>query len=242
VAAGAVARQLLAQFGVAIYGHVLSIGEVEAPPPTAEWPEVAARAEASPVRCADPGASAAMVAAIDAAREAGDTLGGVFQIVVTGLPVGLGSYVHWDRRLDGLLAQALLSIPAIKGVETGLGFRAAGRRGSEVHDEILASAAPGGPPRRPTNRAGGLEGGVTNGEPLLLQAAMKPISTLARPLRSIDLATGAETTAPVERADVCAAPAAAVVGEAVVALVLAPALQEKLGGDSLDEMKRHAAS
>jgi chorismate synthase len=242
VAAGAVARQLLAQFGVAIYGHVLSIGEVEAPPPTAEWPEVAARAEASPVRCADPGASAAMVAAIDAAREAGDTLGGVFQIVVTGLPVGLGSYVHWDRRLDGLLGQALLSIPAIKGVEVGLGFRAAGRRGSEVHDEILASPAPGGPPRRPTNRAGGLEGGVTNGEPLLLQAAMKPISTLARPLRSIDLATGAETTAPVERADVCAAPAAAVVGEAVVALVLAPALQEKRGGDSLDEMKRHAAS
>lgn len=195
--------------------------------------ETAAR---SPVYCLDPAAEKAMVEAIDEAREKGDTLGGVFEVRVYGLPLGLGSYVHWDRRLDGRLACALMSIPAIKGVEIGLGLAGAGLFGSETHDEIFF--APGFGFYRRTNRAGGLEGGVTNGEPLILRAAMKPIPTLARPLASVDLLTSRPVRAAVERSDTCAVPAACVIGEAVVAWELAVACREKFGGDSLTEIRR----
>ncbi len=190
----------------------------------------------SPVYCLDPAAEKAMVEAIDEAREKGDTLGGVFEVRVYGLPPGLGSYVHWDRRLDGRLARALMSIPAIKGVEIGLGLAGAGLSGSETHDEIFF--APGFGFYRRTNRAGGLEGGVTNGEPLILRAAMKPIPTLPRPLASVDLLTGVPFPAVVERSDTCAVPAACVIGEAVVAWELAAACREKFGGDSLAEIRR----
>ncbi|MEW6423419.1 MAG: chorismate synthase [Bacillota bacterium] len=195
--------------------------------------ETAAR---SPVFCLGPAAGKAMVEQIDRAREKGDTLGGVFEVRVYGLPPGLGSYVHWDRRLDGCLARALMSIPAIKGVEIGLGFAGAGLPGSEAHDEIFF--VPGFGFYRRTNRAGGLEGGVTNGEPLILRAAMKPIPTLNRPLMSVDLVTREPVRAAVERSDVCAVPAACVIGEAVVAWELAVACRDKFGGDSLAEMRR----
>ncbi|MEW5898962.1 MAG: chorismate synthase [Bacillota bacterium] len=195
--------------------------------------ETAAR---SPVFCLDPAAEKAMMETIDEAREKGDTLGGVFEVRVYGLPPGLGSYVHWDRRLDGRLARALMSIPAIKGVEIGLGLAGAGLSGSETHDEIFF--APGFGFYRRTNRAGGLEGGVTNGEPLILRAAMKPIPTLARPLASVDLLTRRPVRATVERSDTCAVPAACVIGEAVVAWELAAACREKFGGDSLAEIRR----
>jgi len=238
VAVGAVGRQLLAAFGVRIVSHVVRIGSVAAPPPdgvTAE--EIFERAEASPVRCADPETSERMVALIDDAKRRGDTLGGVFEVIAFGLPVGLGSYVHWDKRIDGRLGQAILSINAIKGVEIGMGFTAAETPGSKVHDEF----APGGPTgvQRLTNRAGGTEGGITNGEPLVVRAAMKPIATLMRQLGSVNVATGAAAPAFAERSDVCAVPAAAVIGEAMVGIVLAQALQEKFGGDSLEEMRRN---
>jgi chorismate synthase len=188
-----------------------------------------------------------MIAAIDAAREAGDTLGGVFEVAARGVPAGLGSYAQWDRRLDGRLAQALMSIPAIKAVSIGIGAEAARLRGSQVHDEILPRAGGVIDPRsaipavRPTNRAGGLEGGVTNGQELRVSASMKPIATLMTPLRSIDLETGAKAAAAIERSDVCAVPAASVVGEAMVALVLADAVLERFGGDSVDELCRRYA-
>jgi len=187
------------------------------------------------------------MAAIDSAREAGDTLGGVFEVAARGVPAGLGSYAQWDRRLDGRLAQALMSIPAIKAVSIGIGAEAAGLRGSQVHDEILppsggAAGARGALPAvRPTNHAGGLEGGVTNGQELRVSASMKPIATLMTPLRSVDLETGAESAAAIERSDVCAVPAASVVGEAMVALVLADAVLERFGGDSIDELRRRHA-
>ena len=239
VAAGGIARRLLAEFDIAVGSHVVRIGPVEAnrAPETAHDLNVAA--DESPVRCLDPEASKSMVAAIDEARQAGDTLGGVFEVVATGLPVGLGSHVSWSRRLDSRLAAALMGIQAMKGVEIGLGFEAASRRGSDVHDEI--ERAPGerraGGFRRRRNGAGGLEGGTTTGEPLVVRAAMKPLSTLMRPLDSVDMQTGEAAPAVRERSDVCAVPAAAVVGEAMVAIVLADAMLEKFGGDSLGEMR-----
>ena len=238
VAVAAVGRRLLAEFGITILSHVTEIGGVRIPAELGiPWDELRARAEASEVRCADPATEAAMMAAIDEAKVKGDTLGGVFEVVALGCPVGLGSYVQWDRRLDGRLAQAFCSIQAIKGCELGLGFEAARRPGSAVHDEILFDAASGF--RRSSNNAGGLEGGVTNGQPVIVRAAMKPLSTLRTPLKSVDLATKQAVEAVVERSDVCAVPAAAVVGEAMMAIVIAQAFLEKLGGDSVDEIRRN---
>ncbi len=240
VAVAGVARRLLAEFGIRILSHVVEIGGVRIPADfTLAWDELARRAEASEVRCADPETEAAMIAAIDQARSKGDTLGGVFEVVALGCPVGLGSYTHWDRRLDGRLAQAICSIQAIKGCEIGLGFESARRPGSAVHDEILFDADRGF--ARTSNNAGGLEGGVTNGQPVVVRAAMKPLSTLRTPLRSVDVATKEPVDAVVERSDVCAVPAAGVVGEAMVAIVLANAFLEKFGGDSLEEIRRNHA-
>jgi chorismate synthase len=240
VACGAIAKRFLAELGVRIGSHILSIGSVEAEP--CELPEdLNGAADASPVRCVDEGASARMMAEIDAAKERGDTLGGVFEVVATGLPVGLGSHVSWDRKLDGRLARAVMSIHAVKGVEIGIGFEGARRPGSQVHDPIVRAEDK---PRtgglgRASNRAGGLEGGVTTGEPLAVRGAMKPISTLRKPLASVDLRDGSPGDAAVERSDVCAVPAAGVVGEAMVALVLADAVLEKFGGDSIGEVRRN---
>lgn len=237
VAAGAVARRLLEAVGVEILGHVRQIGSVR----LAREPDLARIREAasSPVYCADAETEKAMMEAIDRARETGDSLGGVFEIFALNVPPGLGSYAHWDRRLDGRLAQALMSIPGIKGVESGLGFAAAASPGSAVHDALHWDAGRGF--YRLTNHAGGLEGGVTNGEPLVLRAAMKPIPTLRQPLASVDLREKRPAAAAYERADICAVPAACVVGEAMVALVLADALLEKVGGDHLEEVKENLA-
>jgi chorismate synthase len=240
VACGAVAKRILAEFGVRVGSHVVSIGPVEASE-TAIPEDLNGAADASPVRCLDDAAAARMMAEIDDAKERGDTLGGIFEVVVTGLPVGLGSYVSWDLKLDGRLAGALMSVQAVKGVELGLGFMGARRPGSDVHDPIVRAE---NKPRtggigRASNRAGGLEGGVTTGEPLAIRGAMKPISTLRKPLPSVDLRDGSPGDAAVERSDVCAVPAAAVVGEAMVALVLADAFLEKFGGDSIPEVRRN---
>lgn len=241
VAVGGVARRLLAEFGVTILSHVTEIGGVRVPAGLAgPWDELRRRVEASEVRCADPDTERAIVGAIDRAKDKGDTLGGVFEVVALGCPVGLGSYVQWDRRLDGRIAQALCAIQAIKGCEVGLGFEAARRPGSAVHDEILFDADAGF--QRTTNNAGGLEGGVTNGQPLVVRAAMKPISTLRTPLRSVDIVSKQPVEAVVERSDVCAVPAAGIVGEAMVAIVLANAFLEKFGGDSVDEIRRNYAA
>jgi chorismate synthase len=244
VAAGAVAKRLLAEFGITIGSHVVELGPIAARVP-AELPEdLNAVADESPLRTLDPDAEAKMIEEIDAARQEGDTLGGVFEVVVRGLPVGLGSHVSWDRKLDGRLAQALMSIQAIKGVEIGPAFDVARRRGSRAHDELerapdaVAHLRTGGY-RRASNHAGGLEGGITTGEPLVLRAAMKPLSSLMRPLRSVDVRTGEPAEAVRERSDVVALPAAGVVGEAMVAIVLADAMLEKFGGDSLAEMRRN---
>lgn len=237
VAVGALAGVLLAEFGIEVFSHVRAIGSVEASLDEAmALTALREAAENSPVRCADPEASQAMVALIDATRSAGNTLGGVVEVVATGLPVGLGSYVQWDQRLDGRLAQSVMSIPAIKGVEIGLGFEAARRPGSEVHDPFMPGFV------RPSNRAGGIEGGMTNGQPIVLRAAMKPIPTLIHPLPSVRLDTGEAVEAHFERSDVCAVPAAGVVAEAMIRWVLAEALLEKLGSDSLSELKEHARS
>ncbi|HEY3384506.1 MAG TPA: chorismate synthase [Vicinamibacterales bacterium] len=241
VAVGACARQLLSQVGITVVSHVTSIGNVCSPStePIASS-RVAEIPEDDCVRSADPDLTARIVAAIDQAKAAGDTLGGTFEVIARGVPPGLGSYAHWDRRLDARLAQAMVSIPAIKAVEIGAGVEAASRRGSQVHDEIRATiTGRSWPLERPTNRAGGLEGGVTNGEDVRVTAYMKPIATLMRPLRSVDLATGLEQDAAVERSDTCAVPAAAVIGEAVVALVIADAFIEKFGADSMDEIQRN---
>ncbi len=241
VAVAGVAKRLLAEFGITVLSHVTEIGGVRIPETLdLPWAEVQRRAEASEVRCADPETEAAIVAAIDDAKAKGDTLGGVFEVVALGCPVGLGSYAQWDRRLDGRLAQAFCSIQAIKGSELGLGFEAARRPGSAVHDEILFD--PAGGFRRSSNNAGGLEGGVTNGQPVIARAAMKPLSTLRTPLKSVDLATKQAVEAVVERSDVCAVPAAGVVGEAMMAIVLANAFLEKFGGDSLEEIRRNYAA
>src|SRR5262245_11500323 len=238
VAVAGVAKRLLGEFGITILSHVVEIGGPRVPESLdLTWDEIRRRAEASEVRCADPETEAAIITAIDQAKAKGDTLGGVFEVVALGCPVGLGSYVQWDRRLDGRLAQAFCSIQAIKGAELGLGFESARRPGSAVHDEILFDAQSGF--RRSSNNAGGLEGGVTNGQPVIVRAAMKPLSTLRTPLKSVDLATKEAVEAVVERSDVCAVPAAAVVGEAMMAIVMAQAFLEKFGGDSVDEIRRN---
>jgi chorismate synthase len=237
VAVGGVAKQLLREFGIEILSHVTEIGGVRIREVDLPWEEIKIRAEASEVRCADPEVEARIIAAIDDAKAKGDTLGGVFEVVALGLPVGLGSYVQWDRKLDGRLAQALCSIHAIKGAEIGQGFEASRRPGSQVHDEILYGNESGW--SRTTNNAGGLEGGVTNGQPLVARAAMKPLSTLRSPLRSVDVATKEAVEAVVERSDVCAVPAAGIIGEAMMAIVLAQAFLEKFGGDSLEEIRRN---
>ena len=236
VAAGALARQLLAQFDIDIIGHVVEIGGEEVANLPSDWDELIRRAEASPVRAADTEAEARMIAKIDTAKDRGDTEGGVVEIVVRGCPVGLGSFVHPDRKLDGRLAGAVMSIQAIKGVEIGLGFSTAHRFGSKVHDPI---AHDGERYTRPSNGAGGLEGGVTNGEPIVVRAAMKPISTLYTPLNSIDMRTKQVEPAAVERSDYCAVPAASVVAENVVAWVIADAFLEKFGGDSIEQVRQN---
>jgi len=241
VAAGAVAKRLLADFGITIGSHVVMLGGVQAQVPDDLPEDVNAVADASPVRTLDPAAEARMIETIDQAKATGNTLGGSFEVVVRGLPVGLGSHVSWDRRLDGRLAQALMSIQAMKGVEIGMGFDAARRPGSEVHDEFDRNAAdvPTGGFRRRSNRAGGLEGGITTGEPLIVRVAMKPLSTLMRPLSSVNLQTGSAAEANTERSDVVALAAAGVVGEAMTAIVLADAFLEKFGGDSMAEIRQN---
>ena len=239
VAAGSIARQLLGRFGVRIASHVAAIGDVMLPASrTVSYEEAAAIPDDAPLRCVDATIQERMIAFIDAAKAAGDTVGGAFEVIATGVPPGLGSYVQWDRKLDGRLAQAVMCIHAIKGVGIGLGPEVAVRPGSKVHDEILP---PAGADHvvRPTNNAGGLEGGVTNGEDVRVTGFMKPIATLMKPLRSVDINTLAESPAAIERSDVCAVPAAAVVGEAMVAFVLADAFLEKFGGDAVTEIEAH---
>jgi chorismate synthase len=237
VAAGAVARRLLEEFGVEVHSHTVAIGGVEAKSAgEPDWQAV----EEAPLRCADADTEKSMLAAIDAARAEGDSLGGVTEVRATGVPIGLGSHIQWDKRLSGLLAQAVMSIPSVKAVETGDGFALARLRGSESQDVILpVDEWFGRPWRRASNHAGGLEGGMTNGEPLVVRAALKPISTLARPLASADLATGERVEAHYERADVCIVPVAGVIAEAMVAIVLAGAMLEKFGGDHIDETLRN---
>jgi chorismate synthase len=240
VALGEIARRLLSQvLGAEILSHVVAIGEVTAPADVMPGPDAAAAIDADPVRCYDAAASRAMVAEIDAVKKAGDTLGGVVEVLAFGLPPGLGSFTHWDRRLDARLAGALMSIQAIKGVEVGDGFTTAARRGSVAHDEIETTQR--GVARR-TNRAGGIEGGMSTGEVIRLRVAMKPISSVPRALDTIDTSTGEPAKAINQRSDATAVPAAGVVAEAMVALVLAEAAVEKFGGDSVEEMRRNAES
>jgi chorismate synthase len=237
VAAGAVCRRFLEEFDIAVHSHTVSIGEVQSR--TNGVPDWAA-VEESPVRCGDFDAGERMVRAIDSAQEAGDTLGGVFEMVADGVPIGLGSHVMWDRKLDGQLAQAVMSIHAVKGVEIGGGFAVAAGPGHDAHDVILPPDQWSGRPwRRETNRAGGLEGGMTNGEPVVVRGALKPISTLSKPLPSVDLVSAEEIKAHYERSDICTVPAAGVIGEAMVALVLARSILEKFGGDSMEETRRN---
>jgi len=245
VLVGSLCRELLwCVAGTRILSHVVQIGRVEAPPPASEsevdWEAVFEAAEASDVACGDAATAERMRKHIHETAKAGDTLGGVFEVVALDVVTGLGSHVRWDRRIDGRLAQAIMSIPAIKAVEVGLGFEAAARPGSEVHDAI-AYDADARRFTRPTNRAGGVEGGITTGEPLWCRAAMKPLSSLRKPLDSVDIDDKEPFDAAVERSDVCAVPAAAVVGESMVAITLCDALLEKFGGDSLGELKRNHA-
>lgn len=236
VAVGGVCRKLLGLLGVEVFAHVVAIGPVAASP-AGDFAAMRDLARASDLACADEEAAARMREAIREAAHAGDTLGGIFEVVAIGAPPGLGSHTQWDRKLDGRLAQALMSIPAIKGVSIGLGFEAAGLPGSEVHDPIGYDATAWAF-TRPSNRAGGLEGGITNGMPVVCRAAMKPISTLRRALPSVDVRTKEVFEAAFERSDVCAVPAASVIGEAMVAVTLAGAMLEKFGGDSLGEIQR----
>jgi chorismate synthase len=235
VAAGALAKALLAELGVVVLSHVTRIGTVTAPDKDELRPKDFEGVDESPVRCLDPEASDAMVAEIDAARKANESLGGVFEVRAFGLVPGLGSHTSWEERLDGRLAGAVMSIQAMKGVGIGDGFELAGRVGSQAHDEIFWSEAQGF--FRETNRAGGLEGGMTTGDPLVVRGAMKPLPTLTKPLRSVDIATKAPAPALRERTDSCTVPAAGVVGEAMVALVLGAAYREKLGGDHIDDVQ-----
>jgi len=239
VAVGSIARQILGALGTRIASHVTTIGSASIPDDSAlSFDQIQAISPEAPLHCADPEVERRMIAEIDRAREAGDTMGGAFEVVAHDVPPGLGSYVQWDRKLDGRLAQALMSIPAIKAVGIGRGPAVASIPGSRVHDEIVVGRTGQSPiaVARPTNNAGGLEGGVTNGQDVRVTAYMKPISTLMQPLRSVDLATMTASPAAIERSDVCAVPAAAVVGEAMVAYVLADAAVEKFGGDSMAEL------
>jgi chorismate synthase len=241
VAVGALVRQLLGQLGTDVVSHVFGIGSATLPDPLAiTYDDVRRIGDDSPLHCVDQAAEQRMIAEIDKAREAGDTMGGAFEVIAHQVPPGLGSHVQWDRKLDGRLGQALMSIPAIKAVGIGRGALVASLPGSRIHDEILppdsARRSTGAGVARPTNNAGGLEGGITNGEDLRVTAYMKPIATLMKPLRSVDLTTMEVSPATIERSDVCAVPAAAVVGEAMVAIVLADAVVEKFGGDSLPEL------
>lgn len=244
VAAGAVCRRLLAEVGVDIGSHLVHLGGIDSTLPSQLPESLNEASDRSPLRTLDADAEREMIALIDRTKRAGDTLGGVCEVVCRGLPLGLGSHVSWDRKLDGRLAAALMSIPAVKGVEIGLGFEAARRPGSQVHDQLAAdpSHPRAGHVARATNRAGGLEGGMTTGEPLVLRVAMKPISTLMRPLGTIDMQTGEAAAATAERSDVTAVPAMGVIAEAMVALVMADALLEKCGGDSLAELRRNLDS
>jgi len=240
VALGELARRFLRQaLGAEILSHVVSIASVSVPPGTLPGQGDLATIDADPVRCLDPATSEKMVAEIESARKDGDTLGGVVEVVIHGLPPGLGSHVHWDRRLDGRLAGAMMSIHAMKGVEIGDGFQTAARRGSQAHDEI--ESGPGGV-RRMTNRAGGIEGGISTGEPIRVRVAMKPISTVPRALATVDVRTGEPARAINQRSDVTAVPASGVVAEAMAALVLADAALEKFGGDSVAETRRNLTS
>jgi chorismate synthase len=238
VAVGGIAKCLLAPFGIQVRGWVSEIGGIKADHAKLDADTIYRRAEESPVRMADADAEQRIVALVDECKSAGDTLGGVVETVATGLPPGLGSHAQWDRKLDGRLAHALMSVQAAKGVEVGLGFETARRKGSAIHDEIHFDA-PGGRFTRKTNNAGGTEGGMSSGEPLVVRTAFKPLSTLMSPLHSVDLNTKEEAKAAIERSDVMAIPAAAVIAESVVAFVLADALLEKFGGDSLAEIRRN---
>jgi len=239
VAVGTVAKALIKQaLGIEIVSHVVELGSVVVKPGILPTPADAERIDADPLRCMDSEAGARMVAEVDAAKRDADTLGGIVEVIAYGVPVGLGSHTQWDRKLDSRLAAALMSIQAIKGVEIGDAFTQARSRGSVAHDEIVPTATG---VKRLTDRAGGLEGGMTSGEPLRVRAAMKPISSLNRPLSTVDVSTGEPATAINQRSDVCAVPAAAVVAEAMVALVLAEAVVDKFGGDSLDELRRNVA-
>src|SRR5688500_17239620 len=244
VAAGALAKQLLARFGVEVRSHVIQLGGIPSEPLEKCWDEIAAIPDDSPLRCADDNIQKGIIAAIDQAKENGDTLGGIYEVVAKGLPVGLGSYTSWEEKLDGRIARAIMSIHATKAVEIGTGVANASRLGSRVHDEIFFDGqaeppASAGGFFRKSNRAGGLEGGVTNGEELRVRGYMKPISTLRKPLHSVDIDTKEESEAEFERSDITAVPAAGVIGEAMLAIVLANSMREKFGGDSLDEMKRN---
>ncbi len=258
VACGAIGKQLLAAFNIEVRSHVIKLGHVQAVPLWRPWEEIIAIPRDSPLNCADDTAEREMIKLIDETKTAGDTLGGIFEIVAKGLPVGLGSHMSWEEKLDGRIARAVMSIHAIKAVEIGEGVANAGRRGSDVHDEIFWRDEGGGMKDetetsdssliphtsslgfvRPTNRAGGLEGGITNGEELRVRGYMKPISTLRKPLHSVDIDTKEASDAAFERSDITAVPAAGVIGEAMLAIVLANSMREKFGGDSMDEMRRN---
>ena len=248
VAAGGVCKVLLDQFGIKIVSHVVNLGGIAANAEGLTFDEIAERAERSDVRVADPSVQDEMKALIDKCKQEGDTVGGIFEVIATGLPVGLGNVMNWDEKLDGMIGHLLMSMQAIKGVEIGGGFRTAVRRGSEVHDAIYhteeaGELPPGHGPTggfyRKTNNAGGLEGGMTNGEPLIVRVAKKPISTLMRPIASVDFRTRKAMDSSKERSDVCALPAAAVIGEALIAYALAWAFLEKFGGDSMEEVRRN---
>jgi chorismate synthase len=238
VACGALAKQLLTVFGVEVRSHVIQLGGIPETPLELSWDQIAAISDEAPLHCADDEAQQKMIELIDEVRHKGDTLGGIFEVAARGVVPGLGSHTSWDLKLDGLLAQAVMSIPAVKAVAIGAGAEASSLPGSEVHDEIAYNADT----RefiRETNRAGGLEGGITNGEQIRVRGHLKPLSTLRRALRSVDIDTKEEESAAFERSDVTAVPAAGVIGESMVALVLAGAMREKFGGDSLGEMKRN---
>ncbi len=252
VALGGIAKRFLSEFGIRVGSYVIQIGRIQSPKSGVrsseeELFEIFSRAEASPVRCPDEGASQEMVGLIEDAMKEGDSLGGIFEVFVTGVPVGLGSHIQWDRRLDGRLAQALVSIQAIKAVEIGLGFEMSGRSGSGVMDEIFYGGEENRERKgqgfyRKTNNAGGIEGGMSNGMPIVARAGMKPIPTLRRPLKSADIITKEPFEAAYERSDVCAVPAASVIGEAMVSIVIADAFLEKFGGDQMEEVARNYRS
>jgi chorismate synthase len=241
VAVGAVCRKLLAEFGVRVGSHIVRLGEVEAQRPAVLPDDINAAADRSPLRTLDADAERRMIERIDIMKREGNTLGGVAEVIATGVCVGLGSHTAWDRKLDGRIGRAMMSIPAVKGVEVGMGFGTTAVTGADVHDEM--EPAPGsvltGGVRRRTNRAGGLEGGMTTGEPLVVRVAMKPISTLMKPLATVDMATGERAQATAERSDVTAVPAMGVIAEAMLAIVLADAMLEKFGGDSLRELRHN---